>query len=139
MSLKINRMIIPESIWCEIIEHAKIEYPVEACGIIAGKGWRAEKFYPMKNIDNSGEHFMMEPAEQFKVIKDIRNNSLGMIGICHSHPNSPPRPSDEDIRLALTPGVVYLIVSLMNFESPDLRGFIIESSNVSEVQLIKER
>lgn len=138
MSLQPEKFIIPERIWNEIIKHAKEQYPVESCGIIAGRNWHAGKFYPMKNIDNSGEHFMMEPAEQFRVVKDIRKNGLEMLAIYHSHPESPPRPSGEDIRLALTPGVVYLIVSLLRYDEPEIRGFIIEESQVREIRLVKD-
>ena len=46
-----------------------------------------------------------------------------MLAIYHSHPESPARPSAEDIRLALTPGVSYIIVSLEKANSPVLKSF----------------
>ncbi|WP_366919053.1 Mov34/MPN/PAD-1 family protein, partial [Geobacter sp.] len=55
--------------------------------------------------------------------------------IYHSHPESPARPSEEDIRLALTPGVSYVIVSLAGAE-PDVKSFRI-AGDVVEPELIE--
>lgn len=78
---------------------------------------------------------MMEPQEQFKVAKDIREQGLKMLAIYHSHPKSPARPSAEDIRMALTPDVIYVIVSLENENHPVTKGFIIENDNVTEIPI----
>jgi proteasome lid subunit RPN8/RPN11 len=76
---------------------------------------------------------MMEPKEQFAVVKDIRSSGLEMLAIFHSHPNTPPRPSAEDIRLALTPDVTYVIVSLKEPACPAVKGFLMENGSVAEV------
>ncbi|MHC4456895.1 MAG: M67 family metallopeptidase [Planctomycetota bacterium] len=124
---------IPADIFKQMVSQAKAQVPVEACGILAGRDNKVEKFYEMANIDNSSSHFMIEPAEQFKVIKDIRSAGLEMLAIYHSHPATPARPSAEDIRLALTPDVIYVIASLQNSGCPDVRGFLIEDGDVTEV------
>lgn len=123
---------IPDNIFEQMVAQAKAEAPIEACGILAGKDGTAEKFYKMTNADQSSNHFMMKPEEQFKVTKDIRAAGRQMLAIYHSHPDSPARPSSEDIRLALTPDVVYVIVSTQNTE-PAVKGFLIENGNVNEV------
>jgi proteasome lid subunit RPN8/RPN11 len=123
---------IPDNIFEQILVQAKTEAPIEACGILAGGDGRVEKLYKMTNIDQSSDHFMMEPEEQFKVVKDIRSKGLEMLAIYHSHPETPARPSAEDIRLALTPDVIYVIVSLAN-SKPAIKSFIIEDSSVTEV------
>jgi proteasome lid subunit RPN8/RPN11 len=89
----------------------------------------------MTNADCSSEHFTMFPEEQFAVAKDIRNNDLEMLAIYHTHPETPARPSDEDIRLAFTPGVVYVIASLVDQDQPIIKGFLIEDGNVEKVIL----
>lgn len=126
------KLEIPNNIFEQMLEQAKSEAPVEACGILAGKDGAIEKLYRMTNADQSSDHFMMKPEEQFKVAKNIRAAGLEMLAIYHSHPESPARPSAEDIRLAFTPDVVYVIVSLQNAE-PAVKGFLIEDGNVSEV------
>lgn len=132
---------ISADIFKQMVAQAKAETPVEACGILAGRDNKVEKLYKMTNVDNSSDHFMMEPAEQFKVVKDIRSAGLEMLAIYHSHPDSPARPSDEDIRLALTPDVIYVIVSLQNSNRPAVKGFLIEDGNVTKVpvKIVKEK
>ena len=127
------RLEIPSNVFEQMLEQAKAEAPIEACGILAGSNNRVEKLYKMTNTDKSSNRFMMEPKEQFAVVKDIRSAGLEMLAIYHSHPETPPRLSAKDIRLALTLGVVYVIVSLKNSSRPAVRGFIIENSNVTEV------
>ena len=124
---------IPAEIFEQMVAQAKAEAPIEACGILAGKDGAAEKLYKMTNADQSSDHFMMEPKEQFKVVKDIRAAGLEMLAIYHSHPETPARPSAEDIRFAFTPNVIYVIVSLQDTNAAAVKGFLIEDGNVTEV------
>ncbi len=126
---------IPENIFEDMAVQAAEEAPIEACGILAGSGGTVEKFYRMTNVDASSDHFMMQPKEQFAAVKDIRNNNMQMLAIAHSHPETPARPSEEDIRLALTPGAVYVILSLMDQSKPDIRGFLIDDGEIDEVEV----
>jgi proteasome lid subunit RPN8/RPN11 len=89
----------------------------------------------MTNVDNSNTHFMMEPKEQFATVKDIRSSGLEMLAIYHSHPETPARPSAEDIKLALTPNVIYVIISLLNQNGSAIKGFHISGNNVTEVPI----
>ena len=127
------KLEIPSNIFGRMVEQAKAEAPVEACGILAGSDGKVEKLYKMINADKSCDHFMMEPKEQFTVVKDIRSAGLKMLAIYHSHPQTPARLSAEDIRLALTPDVIYVIVSVQDAKRPNVKGFLIENGNVMEV------
>jgi len=128
--LKLN---IPTHIFEQMTEQARTEAPVEACGILAGTNSKVQKFYKMKNAERRGDHFMMEPGEQFAVVRDIRSSSLDLLAIYHSHPETPARLSAEDIRLALTPNVVYVILSLQNGNDPDIKGFRVDNGTVINV------
>jgi proteasome lid subunit RPN8/RPN11 len=123
-------LTIPQSIIDAIIAHAGQEFPLEACGILGGTAGEVSEFYPMANTDRSNEHFTMEPKEQFAVVKDLRSKGKEMLVIYHSHPETPARPSAEDIRLALTPDVSYVIVSLAG-ETADVKSFRIEAGVVT--------
>jgi len=131
------KLEIPGDIYSQIVAQARAEAPIEACGILAGTDGKIEKLYKMTNADASRDHFMMEPAEQFAVVKDIRSEGLKMLAIYHSHPESPARPSAEDICLALTPGVIYVIVSLLD-DDPDAKGFLIDDGDVTKVSVTIE-
>ncbi len=127
------KLKIPNHIFEQMLEQAKAQAPIEACGILAGSNGRIEKLYKMANAEQRSDHFMMEPKQQFAVVKDIRSASLEMLAIYHSHPQTPARPSAEDIRLALTPGVIYVIVSLQGTNGPAVKGFQIENGKITEV------
>lgn len=124
-------LIIPQQIYDDIIAHAQEGFPLEVCGILGGRDGVVSHIYRMTNTDQSNEHFMMEPREQFAVVKELRANGLAMLAIYHSHPETPARPSGEDIRLALTPNVSYAIVSLMDPKNPVLKSFRIEAGIVT--------
>ncbi len=131
---------IPQEIFSQMLAQAREEAPLEACGILAGSENRVQQFYKMANTDKSADHFTMAPEEQFAVMKDMRAKGLGMLAIYHSHPASPARPSAEDIRLAFTPGVIYVIVSLQASAELQIRGFTIYGDDVTEsaVKIIEE-
>ena len=126
------KLEIPGNIFEQMIQYARAQAPIEACGILAGRDGQVEKFYKMTNADQSDVHFTMTPEEQFKIVKDIRSAGLEMLAIYHSHPESPARPSAEDIRLAFTPNTIYVILSLQQAE-PVVKGFLIEDGNVTGV------
>ena len=127
------RLEIPRHIFEDMLEQARAEAPVECCGILAGRDGRAQKLYKMENAERRCDHFMMEPRQQFEVLKDIRSSSLDMLAIYHSHPETPARPSAEDIRLALTPNVAYVILSLQSDNGPAVKGFQIDDGTVTKV------
>ncbi len=129
------KLEIPRHIFEDMLEQARAEAPTECCGILAGRDGRAEKLYKMANAEHRCDHFMMEPEQQFEAIKDIRSSSLDMLAIYHSHPETPAWPSAEDIRLALTPNVVYVILSLQPNDGPAMKGFQIEDGTVGEVPI----
>jgi len=123
---------IPHPVFEQMLQQARAEAPIEACGILAGQGGVVQQLYVMTNADQSCDHFTMKPEEQFKTVKAIRATGLQMLAIYHSHPETPARPSAEDIRLALTPDVIYVILSLQETD-PVVKGFRIENSTVTEV------
>jgi proteasome lid subunit RPN8/RPN11 len=95
-----------------IYEQAEAEAPLEACGYLAGKEGLITSHYEMTNVDKSETHFSLDPKEQFQVAKSVRAKGLDLIAVYHSHPASPARPSEEDIRLAHDSSIIYVIVSL---------------------------
>jgi proteasome lid subunit RPN8/RPN11 len=133
-----SALVIPGSIYRELLDQARKQAPIEACGILGGRNDQVEVFHPMTNTDHSADHFLMEPAEQFKVVKSLRAAGQRVLAIHHSHPASPSRPSAEDIRLALTPDVLYTILSLQGPANPVLKAFAICEGVVTEHPLAIE-
>ena len=126
---------IPMPIHERMIGQAREGFPFEACGILGGKGNIVSAIYPMTNTDASRDHFMMDPREQFSVVKALRSQELEMLAVYHSHPATPARLSDEDLRLAFTPGISYVIVSLADPSAPEVRSFRIADKKVGSEEL----
>lgn len=126
---------IPNDILTRIIEHCKRELPNEACGILAGNGLKVFKAYEMENVDKSPSSFLMDPKEQIKVFKQIRDLELEMLGIYHSHVCSHAYPSKRDINMAFYPEVSYVIVSLADMDNPKVRSFKIKEGKVTEEEV----
>jgi proteasome lid subunit RPN8/RPN11 len=120
----------------KILDHAIQGLPNEACGLIGGVAEEGVKVvkevYLLRNVDESNEHFSMDPAEQLKVVKDLRSKGYVLFGNFHSHPESPARPSEEDKRLAYDPKASYLILSLQEREKPVLKAFNIIGGEVTQ-------
>jgi proteasome lid subunit RPN8/RPN11 len=96
----------------KIFARGEFDAPVEICGYLAGIGDTVAEDYPVTNIERSAEHFTMEPKEQFDAMRRARADGLKILAVYHTHPATPARPSDEDIRLAFDPAIVYVIASL---------------------------
>lgn len=128
---------IPQEIIDDLFNHAQDGLPEEVCGYLAGTGREVTRQFRLTNIDHSNEHFSFDPAEQFQVVREARKAGLEILGNYHSHPETPARPSQEDIRLAFDPNISYVIVSLAA-EIPDVKSFRIKNGEVEkeEIQVI---
>jgi proteasome lid subunit RPN8/RPN11 len=118
----------------EMISHCEEAYPFEACGILAGKDGIVQKVYKMTNIEHSSIHYQMESREQFRVMKEMRDQALEMVALYHSHPHSEAYPSPRDLRLAFYEEPFYVIVSLIH-EKPLIKVFQIKDGVATEVAL----
>ena len=119
-----------KAVWDDIIDHAWKDYPIEACGYLGVADGIVTSCYRMKNTDNSGEHYTLDPGEQFTVIRDMRKSGVKLAAVYHSHPASPARPSQEDIRLAYDPDISYVIISL-NGNDKSVKSFQIRDNQVA--------
>ncbi len=130
------QLIIERNIYDAMLRAATAAMPLEACGLCGGKDGHVTRFYEVVNADASGEHFNMRPEDQFAAVKAMRSEQLELLAVWHSHPATPARMSAEDLRLAYTPDVVYLIMSIADPATPVLRGFTVEDGRDSPVDIV---
>ncbi len=131
-------MKIPQDIIEELIAQARQDAPNETCGYLLGTDngdseAEVSENYWMENIDHSPEHFSFSPREQFAALKYARQNGLKILANWHSHPASPSRPSQEDLRLANDPTIRYAILSL--HEGIHLNSFKILNGEVVDKEV----
>jgi [CysO sulfur-carrier protein]-S-L-cysteine hydrolase len=119
----------------EIVAHAHDELPNECCGLIAAENGRAVKLFRTSNAEASPVRYGLDPREQYRVMTEIERRGWMLGAIYHSHTRSPAYPSQTDVNLAFYPEALYLIVSLQDFERPDLRAYRIVDGQIDEVEL----
>lgn len=124
---------ISEAQWREMLAYVRRHVPLEACGLLAGKGDRAEKVIFVRNQAQSPTRFVMDPYEQISAFDWIESNGLELLGIFHSHPAGPETASMTDIAEAAY-DVVHIIWSPFRGRW-QARGFWIESGRTIEVSL----
>ena len=133
-------MNIPLHIIDELIAQARAEAPDESCGYLLGHISEntdeaiVTENYPMENIDHSPEHFSFAPRDQFAALRYAREHGLKILANWHSHPASPSRPSQEDLRLANDPTIRYAILSLLD-DNPRLNSFHILNGEVVDKEV----
>jgi len=77
------------------------------------------KHVPLVNAAVSLTRFESSPESMLAAMKQLRNSGLDVLAVYHSHPTTPPTPSKLDVELNYAPGVLTVIISLMN-ESPEI-------------------
>ena len=116
-----------------IIAAGQTGYPLEVCGLLAGKNGRISHHYPIHNIRQSQVAFEMDPKQQIETILAIEGQGRDLLAMYHSHPQGPTVPSATDIAQAYYPELVQFILSLQIRERPCLRAFTIIDHQVDEI------
>lgn len=126
---------IKKEIYEAMIEHCKACFPFEACGILAGENDFVTDIYKITNIEPTSVSFFMDPVEQLRAMKDIRQRNLQMLAIYHSHPYADAYPSQIDKELAFY-DVFYVIVSIE--PKQQVRCFKINNDQIKQQKLVVE-
>jgi proteasome lid subunit RPN8/RPN11 len=111
------RVVVPNEILERMRRHGEETYPHECCGFMLGNAEDGTqriteiRSQPNERTDSRENRFVISP-QQFKAAEtDARTAGLQLVGIYHSHPDSPARPSEYD-RDHAWPWFSYIIVSV---------------------------
>jgi proteasome lid subunit RPN8/RPN11 len=96
----------------EMVAHARRETPRECCGLLAGAGSLIDECVPGRNIDPDPRRYRLDPALHIESNRRLRGTGRAVQGAYHSHPHSPPIPSETDRLEAYYEEFVWVIVSL---------------------------
>ena len=120
----------------EIVAHARDDDPNECCGMVAGSNGAATRVYRARNAEASPFRYTIHPQDQFRITMEIEDQGEEIAAIYHSHTKSPAEPSQTDINLAENwPDPLYLICSIADPDTPQVRAFVIRDGAVEEVRL----
>jgi proteasome lid subunit RPN8/RPN11 len=112
----------------QIREHGRTAYPHECCGFLLGRFDNSTKtvlgLKPAANNreDSPRNRYLISARDWWQTERETQAKGLDIVGIYHSHPDHPSRPSDYDREHAL-PGYSYVIVSVAGGEPVDLKSW----------------
>jgi proteasome lid subunit RPN8/RPN11 len=121
-----------------VIAHCFDGFPDEACGLLAGPlaagvpTGEVTGAYPCRNADQSARTYTVDSRDYLSAMRDAEARGDEIIGVWHSHTHTDAYPSTTDVRQAVDPAWVYVIVSLKRGE-PVLRAYRIREGVITEM------
>jgi proteasome lid subunit RPN8/RPN11 len=112
----ITALILPGDFCAQIFEEARAAFPRECCGLIEGvrdgDGIRVRAIHPARNLAAAADRFEIDPAAQFRLMRELRGSGREIVGCYHSHTYGRAEPSAHDLEHAVEEGFVWLIAAL---------------------------
>ncbi|MFO7623398.1 MAG: M67 family metallopeptidase [Anaerolineales bacterium] len=139
MTLEINNILL-----AEIQQHGQAAYPEEAAGMllgnIEGERKRVLRRLQLHNArEDSARHnrYLLTADDYLSAEQEAARLGLDVIGVYHSHPDHPNRPSDFDREWAM-PWFSYLITSVQEGQAQGSRSWQLaeDRSNFIEETII---
>ncbi|WP_029522445.1 M67 family metallopeptidase [Persephonella sp. KM09-Lau-8] len=130
----------------EVIEEIKRQgeegYPYEICGFLIGEidfenniRTAVEAFQvENQNKERANDRFEIAPQDYLKVENYADQKGLMIVGIYHTHPDHPDRPSETDLRFA-QPDMSYIILSVKNGKAENWRSWELINGKFQEEQV----
>jgi proteasome lid subunit RPN8/RPN11 len=122
-------VVVPDAIRAQLVDHARVEEPNEACGIVAFRDGVADRYVPGRNAAESPYRFELDLDPETWFLEDDGYE----LAVFHSHISSPPRPSRTDVEnIGLWAGRPYLIYTL---RTDELAGWRIANGSIEALPL----
>ena len=107
--------------------------------MVGGRDGEASIVIPVVNAAASPLRFEMDPQGQYDALKEIEGDGGELLAIYHSHTKSAAYPSQTDVNQAVNwPDAIYLIVSLQNPETPEVKGYWLKDMKIVDAELVVE-
>lgn len=134
-----DTLYLTETVYDAIVTHAREGKPQEVCGILRGQGGRAFNQVRGRNVAPDPIKDYVIDSQTLLRQFDFEEEGDEMVAIYHSHPVSPAYPSASDAWNAHYPDLAYVICSLEEDETPEVRAFRMTdydvALNVEEVRV----
>ncbi|RUM59271.1 MAG: hypothetical protein DSY66_01205 [Persephonella sp.] len=132
-------LIIPDKLIREIKKQGEEGYPYEICGFLIGhidfendirkvlEVFQVEN----QNKERANDRFEISPKDFLKVEDYATRKELAIVGIYHTHPDHPNRPSQTDLAFA-QPDMSYIILSVRNGKAEDWKSWVLDDNRFVE-------
>jgi [CysO sulfur-carrier protein]-S-L-cysteine hydrolase len=112
--------------------------PNESCGLLLGPMTGGAptgvvtEVRPAVNADASARTYTVAPKDMLRAMRAAEARGDEIVGVWHSHTHTDPFPSPTDVRTAVDPSWMYVIVSLKH-GAPMLRAYNIAAGTITEL------
>ena len=116
-------------------------YPEETCGLLVGSAVdgerRVERVVQARNLNRARprDRYELDPLDHLQADEAARRDGLEVVGVWHSHPDHPARPSETD-RGAAWPGWSYVIAAVGASGLGELRSWRLEEAKFEEEEIV---
>jgi proteasome lid subunit RPN8/RPN11 len=128
-----------------IVAHCYDGLDDEACGLLIGPleagtqpTGRVSEVWPCRNADASAITYTVDSRDMLAAMRAADARGEDIIGVWHSHTHTDAYPSPTDVRQAVDPAWMYVIVSLRDI-APMLRAYRIRDGKIAEVRVELDR
>lgn len=124
---------IAEDVLRQIYDHTEASYPNECCGLMIGttdgQTRVAHTFRKCRNLntERARDRYDMDPLDMLKAQREFEKSPWDIVGIYHSHPDHPSRPSQTDTDRAW-PDYSYVIISVQNGAVASANSWVLNES-----------
>jgi proteasome lid subunit RPN8/RPN11 len=128
---------LPRGRRAELESLAREGYPHEVCGLLVGRsgpgGTSVDRVTLAPNLagDRRADRYVLDPDAFLAADRAARRDGLDVVGVWHTHPDHPARPSTTD-REAAWPGYSYLILAVREDGVADVTAWQLEGTSFVE-------
>jgi proteasome lid subunit RPN8/RPN11 len=141
----IDRVVCAPEAEARLRGFAAAAYPDEGCGVLIGRMERDGTALIVdvtsgRNMrtDRARDRYDLDPSDLLRADRDARARGLDVVGIWHTHPDHPARPSAFDTERAWM-DYAYLICSSRSGGTGDLNAFVLQQEGGPFAQVALER
>ncbi len=122
VALKVSKSDIQK-----MFEHGEESYPYECCGVLIGTPGESAVVVEVQRLTNVNKEmptrrYDVDPLELAKADSEAEAKGLQIIGIYHSHPDHPARPSKYDLNHAWR-YLSYIVMSIENGKAKEITSW----------------
>jgi len=129
-----TRIILADSTLAQMQSHAASIYPEECCGLLFGifrDDSRTKKVVESKRMSNVFQkeeryhRYTIDPKEFMNAENEAESRGLDVVGIYHSHPNAPAKPSQFDMNHAW-PSLSYVVIEVRDSAPVETKSWLLK-------------
>lgn len=131
---------LPAGVRAELESLAGAGYPEETCGLLLGRdeagSCRVITQHAARNLnrERAADRFELDPRDYLAAEQAAAVAGNAVVGVWHSHPDHPARPSETDRAMAW-PGWSYLILSVTAGGVVDVRSWRLAGDSFFEEEV----